>query len=385
MSRTPLPTPRSTTRARTTATTLVAIALLGAQAHAQAQVETMVTGGKTGTYFAIGNNLRDLVDSRIAVKDSAGSWSNVEEMSRTRGVSLAIVQSDVYDAFVQMRDDPAVPTATRDSYRQLLSNLRVFMPLYPEEVHVLVRKDEPIDYIHQIENKAIWMDLDKSGTYLTALNIYSRLFQRRPQQVPAFINPTATGPDEGTRRRRSALMALSDPTYYAAYPRIDVMVLVGGQPLSLLQEKVPNNLKLLKWDPSHPGSAALLRHYQRAEIQQIHYPALNITGSTSPTLAVNAYLITAQFADPQRNQFIQDLAGRMCQKWSVLQTQGHPKWASLSWSPGQPLPALASGWRYSSLVQAPLTQCRNGTLPTTAPSAPPSACRPQDRFAGLCD
>ena len=67
------------------------------------------------------------------------------------------------------------------------------MPLYKEEIHFLVRKDEPIDFIHQIKGRAIWMDMEKSGTYLTALNIYSKLFQERPSVVTPFLNPTATG------------------------------------------------------------------------------------------------------------------------------------------------------------------------------------------------
>ncbi|HQC79561.1 MAG TPA: TAXI family TRAP transporter solute-binding subunit, partial [Accumulibacter sp.] len=136
-----------------------------------ASAESIVTGGKTGTYYAIGTNLRDFVNPALEVKDSRGSWANVEDMSRTKGVTLAIVQSDVYSSFVQLRDSKDVPEATRREYAQLLANLRVFMPLYKEEIHFLVRKDEPIEFIHQIKGKPLWMDVEKSGTYLTALNI----------------------------------------------------------------------------------------------------------------------------------------------------------------------------------------------------------------------
>lgn len=358
-----------------------------------AHAETIVTGGKTGTYFAIGNNLREMVDNRLEVKSTNGSWVNVEEMSRTKGVTLAVVQSDVYAAFVQMRDDKTVPDATRREFADLLANLRVFMPLYPEEVHFLVRKDEPIDYVHQIKDKAIWMDVAKSGTYLTGLNIYGKLFQERPKMVEPFINPTATGEDEGTRRRRSAMMALSDPSFYTAYPRIDVMVLVGGQPLALLEKNAPANLKLLKFDPTHPSSAALLRDYQKTDIRKSSYPLLNLDEAGLPTLAVNSYLITASFADPQRNQFIQNFAAQFCAKFNQLQNSGHPKWKELRWKPGTPLPALAAGWQYSDHVKGQLGNCRpDGTSggsataagASTAPTAPAGSCSPADRFAGLC-
>jgi TRAP-type uncharacterized transport system substrate-binding protein len=247
-----------------------------------AAAESIVTGGKTGTYYAIGSNLRDFVNPTLEVKDSKGSWANVEDMSQTRGVTLAIVQSDVYSAFVRMRDASDVPQATRREYAQLLANLRVFMPLYQEEIHFLVRKDEPIEFIHQIRGKPIWMDMEKSGTYLTALNVYSKLFQERPNVVQPFINTTATGDDEGTKRRRSALMALSDPAYYQAYPKIDVMVLVGGQPLGLLEKNVPANLKLLKFDPTQANSDKILQEYRKADIRKSSYPLLNMAEQRFP-------------------------------------------------------------------------------------------------------
>jgi TRAP-type uncharacterized transport system substrate-binding protein len=346
--------------------------------------ESIVTGGKTGTYYAIGNNLRDIVYPALEVKDSKGSWANVEDMSRTKGVTLAIVQSDVYSAFVQMRDSRDVPEATRREYTQLLANLRVFMPLYKEEIHFLVRKDEPIEFIHQIKGRPIWMDMEKSGTYLTALNIYGKLFQDRPNAVTPFINTTATGEDEGTKRRRSALMALSDPGFYKDYPKIDVMVLVGGQPLSLLEKNMPSNLKLLKFDPTQSGADKVLQDYQQAGIKKSSYPALNIAGNESPSLAVDSYLITANFADPQRNQFVKDFASQFCAHVGDLQERGHAKWKSLTWQPGSALPPLAAGWQYSDKVKEQLSTCKSARAAVAPAAAKPGACSAQDRFAGLC-
>ncbi len=356
-----------------------------------AGAESIVTGGKTGTYFAIGNNLKDFVYPALEVKDSKGSWANVEDMSQTRGVSLAIVQSDVYASFVQLRDASDVPQATRSEYARLLANLRVVMPLYKEEIHFLVRKDDPMEFIHQIKDKAIWMDAEKSGTYLTALNIYSKLFQERPKSVEPFVNPTATGEDEGTKRRRSAIMALSDPAFYKAYPKIDVLVLVGGQPLKLLEQNMPGNLKLLKFDPAQSASAKILQDYQKADIKKASYPLLNIVGNESASLAVNSYLITANFADPKRNDFVKDFSAQLCSKFAVLQEKGHSKWKDLTWQPGQSLPALAAGWKYSDRSSEQLANCQKnqktaaGGVSSSSGQLPaPSACRPQDRVTGLC-
>ena len=349
-------------------------------ASTPASAETIVTGGKTGTYYQIGNNLKDIVAPTLEVRDSKGSWANVEELSQTKGVGLAIVQSDVYSAFVYLRDNPQVPRETRRQYAHLLANLRVFMPLYREEIHFLVRKDSPLEYIHQIKGARIWMDAEKSGTYLTALNIYSKMFNERPKAVAPFINPTVTGDDEGTKTRRSALMVLSDPDYYKDFPKMDVIVLVGGQPLKLLATNIPDNLKLLKFDPNHATSARLLQEYRRADIQKASYPLLNIADAAQPSLSVDSYLITANFNDPGRNRFVAAMADRFCEKFDDLQAKGHPKWKALTWKPGSPLPALNAGWQYSTRVKDRLSHCE----PQEAAPPPPSACKPQDRFAALC-
>jgi uncharacterized protein len=356
------------------------VLVFAAVAVAGAHAEVIVTGGKTGTYFQIGNNLKEIVSPALEVRDSKGSWANVEDMSQTEGVTLAIVQSDVYAAFVYLRDSREVPAATRRQYGKLLANLRVFMPLYREEIHFLVNKDSPLEFIHQIRGKRIWMDAEKSGTYLTALNIYSKMFNERPIIVAPFINPTVTGDDEGTKTRRSALMVLSDPDFYASFPKMDVLVLVGGQPLKLLEANVPPNLRLLKYDPTHNTSAKVLQDYRKAEIQKSSYPSLNIADAGLPSLAVDSYLITANFISEDRNKFIMTMADQFCEKFDALQSKGHPKWKALSWKPGSPLPPLAVGWQYSARVKDRLSQCRaQGSAEVTS-----GTCKPQDRFAGLC-
>jgi len=352
--------------------------VFAAVAVSGAHAEVIVTGGKTGTYYQIGNNLKEVVSPALEVQDSKGSWANVEDLSQTKGVSLAIVQSDVYAAFVYLRDNPQVPAETRRQYARLLANLRVFMPLYREEIHFLVRKDSPIEFIHQIRGARIWMDAEKSGTYLTALNIYSKLFNERPNVVAPFINPTATGDDEGTKTRRSAMMALSDPEFYSTFPKVDVLVLVGGQPLKLLEQNVPANLKILKFDPAQSNSAKLLQDYKQADILKTSYPSLNIGDEGVPSLSVDSYLITANFVNDDRNKFITAFAGQFCEKLNELQSKGHPKWKSLTWKPGSPLPALATGWQYSNRVRDRLSQCQ------AQGSVAANACKPQDRFAGLC-
>ena len=80
------------------------------------------------------------------------------------------------------------------------------------------------------------------------------------------------------------------------------------------------------------------------------------------------------------------MAAQFCDKFGELQSKGHPKWKSLSWKPGSPLPPLAAGWQYSWRVKDQLSHChaQDQAPVATAPAAAPAACKPQDRFAGLC-
>jgi uncharacterized protein len=113
---------------------------------------------------------------------------------------------------------------------------------------------------------------------------------------------------------------------------------------------------------------------------------LNIADAGLPSLAVDSYLITANFKSEDRNKFITTFADQFCQRFADLQSKGHPKWKSLSWKPGLPLPKLAVGWQYSTRVKDRLSQCQ-AQQPAVTPvsaGATASACKPQDRFAGLC-
>ena len=61
------------------------------------------------------------------------------------GVKFAILQSDVYQAFL----DLAARRNTEAS--KIIQPLRVIMPLYNEEIYFIVRADSDLQYIHEIK------------------------------------------------------------------------------------------------------------------------------------------------------------------------------------------------------------------------------------------
>lgn len=110
--------------------------------------EALVTGGKTGTYFPMGEDLSRLVAApagiSLEVRESKGSVQNVIEVSETAGVALGIVQSDAYQYFVDLANAGDART------KKLLSALRVMLPLHNDELHFIVPANSPFKFIHEI-------------------------------------------------------------------------------------------------------------------------------------------------------------------------------------------------------------------------------------------
>ena len=111
----------------------------------------IVTASERGTYIQIGRNLAEFIapqaDIALEALPSAGSAENVQRLRYEPGVKLALVQSDVYQAFL---DQAASGNADA---RDMIRPLRVIMPLYNEEIYFIVREDSPLNYVHEIKER----------------------------------------------------------------------------------------------------------------------------------------------------------------------------------------------------------------------------------------
>ena len=119
---------------------LFGLAGLVAQAHAQADYK-IVTGPERGTYIQIGQDLAkwvaDPIGMNLDVLASKGSAENVQRMRYEPGVKFALVQSDVYQAYLDMAK------AGNEEAGKIIQPLRLIMPLYNEEIYFVVRSDSP--------------------------------------------------------------------------------------------------------------------------------------------------------------------------------------------------------------------------------------------------
>jgi uncharacterized protein len=332
-------------------------------AGASAQVPySIVTASERGTYIQIGRDLAAMVapDAGIALEalPSAGSAENVRRLRFEPGVKFALVQSDVYQAFIDQGESGNAEA------RKLVRPLRLIMPLYNEEIYFIARADSPLQFVHEIKDARLNVGPLLSGTAMTATTLYRQLFgTASPEATTSYLS------------NEEALVKLTGDK------SVDVVVVVAGQPAKLLADMKPEArglLKLLRFDAEHPSSKAALGTYFRATIRAASYP--NLLSEDLPGLAVQAYLVTYDYNLGATVSNMTRFARSLCQNFATLQSKGHPKWREVQLA----LPELKAGWSYYLPTQRELTSCL-ARASARQPARPPAkACTQQERVLGLC-
>lgn len=338
------------------------LASLGGAANAQAPFK-IVTASERGTYIQIGRDLARLVgpDAGVALEvlPSAGSAENVRRLRHEPGVKLALVQSDVYQAFL---DQDAGGNAEAGA---LIRPLRVVLPLYNEEIYFIARADAPIEFVHEIRDSKINVGPLLSGTAMSATTLYRQMFGGvLPEANASYLS------------NEDALVRLTGDK------SLDVVVVVAGQPAKLLADMKPEArqfVKLLKFDARHPAGQAALRTYFPAAVRAGSYP--NLLSEDVPGLAVKAFLVTYDYSLASTVRQMRKLARSLCQNFSQLQASGHPKWREVELA----LPELGQGWSYYAPMARELQRCIASTPRAAVPlPARKASCSQQERVLGLC-
>lgn len=327
----------------------------------------ILTASPRGTYIQIARDLGKFVAPSAGIQleelTSNGATENVRRLRTEADVKFAMVQSDVYQAYLDLAN------AGNEEARQLIQPLRVVLPLYNEEIYLIVRKDSPLTYIHQIEGQRISVGPLGSGSALTTTTLFRRLYGR--------------GIGEDHARYQSNEDALASLVTDKA---VDVVAIVAGQPAKVLSDMRPEArdlVKLLRFDPGHPSSKNVLETYFPATIHASSYP--NLLSQDLPALAVRAYLVTYNYQQPQTIDTLGRFARALCANFATLQAEGHPKWKEVTLEP----PALGRGWRYFPATERVLRNCQPPPLGTAAGAraAPTKVSRcssEEQRALGLC-
>jgi len=329
----------------------------------------IVTASKTGTYIQIGRDLAKWVAEPAGIEleamESKGSAENVRRMRFEPNVKLALVQSDVFQAFL---DEAKAGNAEAG---KIIKPLRVILPLYDEEIYFVSRADAPFNSIHEIKGKKISVGPIGSGTALTSRTLYQLMFNEpiAPENAKYLTN-------------EEALIQLTvDKT-------IDVAIIVAGQPAKLFSDMQPDArkfIKILKLDEGALETARARKTYFPATIRTSSYP--NWLATDVPTFTVKAYLVTYDYGLQSTVGSLNRFADSLCANFDKLQASGHPKWKQVKLE----LPPLGRDWRYYAPMEKRLRSCIAGQARSSSTAAadqttPPrtGACTEQELVLGLC-
>lgn len=348
---------------KTLATVLVFLVLAPATASPARVQYKIVTGSERGTYIQIGRDLAkwvaDPAGIDLEVLPSKGSAENVQRMRYEEGVKFALVQSDVYQAFLDQA------TAGQADAGKIIRPLRVIMPLYDEEIYFVARADAPMTYIHEIKNKVLSVGAIGSGTALSAITIYRLMFGEPIAESNAqYLS------------NEDALVKLT------VNKTIDVAIIVAGQPAKLFVDMKPEArqfIKLLRLDDRVPEIARAKKTYFPATIRADSYPAW--LSQDVPTLTVKAFLVTYDYNLQATRANLTRFADALCRNFDKLQAQGHSKWKEVRLD----LPALGQGWIYYPPMEDRLRTCLGRTAPAGTRGTPGRRpCTEQEVVLGLC-
>ena len=345
----------------------LALMVVSSLACAEPTHYKIVTGPERGTYIQIGQDLSKWVAQPagidLEVMASKGSAENVQRMRFEPGVKLALVQSDVYQAYIDMANAGNADAGTA------IRPLRLIMPLYDEEINVVVRADSPMKTLADIKDKNISIGLLGSGTAQSASTLYHLMFgQPIPEQNVQHLS------------NEDALAAL-------IVKKVDVAIIVVGQPAKLFNDMSPDllqQLRLLKADPAAPETARAKQTYFPATIRATSYPTW--LKEDVPTLTVKAFLVTYDYGLRDTVVNLNRFADSLCTNFDNLQEHGHPKWKQVKLE----LPTLVRGWKYYGPVEKHLRAClTNKSMAVNAAAAqavqkPRSTCTDQERLLLLC-
>jgi hypothetical protein len=320
----------------------------------------IVTASERGTYIQIGRDLAKFVAPEAGIKldvlPSAGSAENVRRLRYEPGVKLAMVQSDVYQAFL---DQAAAGNAEAGD---MIRPLRVVMPLYNEEIYFVVRADSPLNYVHEIRGARINTGPVGSGTALTTTTLYRLMFG----EPIADANATFLSNEDALSK------LVTDKS-------VDVVAIIAGQPAKLLADMKPESrkyIKLLKFDAKHGTARAALQTYFPATVLASNYP--NLLSEDVPALAVRAYLVTYDFNVRDTREHLSLLVRALCAVYPQLQASGHPKWREVDIA----MPGLGKGWRYYAPTASEIRACAASRA--TPAKAVRRSCTQQEHVLGLC-
>jgi uncharacterized protein len=248
------------------------LALVTTAAQAQ-QFFRIGTGGTAGTYYPVGGAIANAVSQPgkivVTAQASNGSVANVNGIAggaMESGFSQADVATWAQKGTGIYEGKPNVP------------GLRLIANLYPESVHVVVKKGSGIKTVADLKGKRVALDEPGSGTLVNARAILAVYGLKESDIKPEYIKPNQAGDK------------MKDGS-------LDAFFFTGGAPAGAIAElaSAGSGIELLPIDG--PQAEALRKNSPFFAPDTIAADTYKGVGAVQ-TLAVGAQWVTSDKADP---------------------------------------------------------------------------------------
>ncbi len=278
---------------------------------------TIVTSGLSCTCARFAEDIRNVVNDlrpdglRVLPVLGVGGLQNANDVLFMKGIDMGVVDED--NLRLLKKRDPQL-------YANLEQRIQYITKLYNSEFHVLARNE--IRTYDDLRGKKVIFNLKDSQTEVTADIIFNAL--KIDVQRANYDN------DEAIKKLREG--------------EISAMIILSGAPQAALAKlKTEDGVHFLALDreslPNH-DLHSIFSDYLPAEITHEHYPNLIAEGTSVPTVANRALLVTYSWPEESVRykriaKFVQEFFGKIDQFHSSAR---HPKWKEVN------LSAEIPGW-----------------------------------------
>jgi TRAP transporter TAXI family solute receptor len=255
------------------AVAMAAVVAFTGAAHAQ-QFFRIGTGGTAGTYYPVGGMIANAVSQPgkivATAQASNGSLANVNAIaggSMEAGLSQSDVATWAFTGTGAFEGKPKV------------SDLRMIANLYPESIHLVVKKGSGIKSVADLKGKRVALDEPGSGTLINARMVLAAYGVKESDIKPDYIKPNQAGDK------------LKDGS-------LDAFFFVGGAPAGAIAELASSGVGI-ELVPLTGGPSEALRK------QNPYFAVDTIAANTYKdvpevqTLAVGAQLVTSAKLDTE--------------------------------------------------------------------------------------
>lgn len=284
---------------RTVLMTLICVCSIGSVTPANAQQYLRIgTDGTAGTYYPIGTLIAGIVSQPgkilATAQASNGSLGNVIAVTSgalETGFSQADVATWAKNGTGIFEGRPSLPS------------LRLIANLYPESLHIVVRRDSGIKTVADLKGKRVALDEPGSGTLISARQILSAYGLKEADIRPEYIKPNQAG---------DKLIAGS----------LDAFFFTGGAPATAIADLASTGVGIALLPIDGQPAERMLKDNPFLHVDTIAAGTYEAVPAVK-TLAVGAQWVTSERIDADLiYQVTRTLYGEAGQK---ALASGHPK------------------------------------------------------------